>query len=339
METNQQIYRGDRDRHQHHREAHAQVARKGDRMPMLGRDAREHHVCRSADQRAVAAQARAQGQRPPQRGDIHAVRLHRKDQRDHGGDKRDVVEYGREHRRAPQDEQHEQHGVAAGHLDQRIAQHGDDAGLLHAADHDEQAGEEQNGRPLDAEHDLFGVLLADQQHYCSTAQCDNARIHAERAVEHKAEHDHNDHHNALDQQRVVLDRLVFIQLHDSGHLVRLDDELFAEHEIEAHAQRCHDKHHCDTGIAHEVHEAQARLRTDHDIRRVADQSRRTADVGGEDLRQQEGHRVNAQNAGDRDRHRAHQQHGRHVIQERREHRGQDGEQQHDLPGVALCDLG
>ena len=48
--------------------------------------------------------------------------------------------------------------------------------------------------------------------------------------------------------------------------------------------------------------------------------------------------VDAENAGDRDRHRADEQNGRYVVEERAEHRGQDHEQQHDLPRTALRDL-
>ena len=141
VKTNKKINGRNRDRQNHGREADLEIVAEGDRMTVLGRNAGQNDVRGRADQRTVAAEARAERQRPPERGDIHAVRLHGQDQRDHGRNERDVVQNGREHRRAPEDEDHQQRDVAAGHRNERVAERADHAALDHAADDDEQAFE------------------------------------------------------------------------------------------------------------------------------------------------------------------------------------------------------
>ena len=154
----------------------------------------------------------------------------------------------------------------------------------------------------------------------------------------KAENDERNHDKALFHQPRVLNRTLFVQLHDRLHALGRDNHAAAVYDIIKSADDDHNNDTRRAGSHNEVREAEARLGADHDIRRVADEGRRAADIRGENLREQERHRVDAQNARNRNRHRADEQDGRDVIEEGAEHGGQDHEQQHDLPRAALRDL-
>ena len=60
----------DRDRHQHHREGIERVGHEAERHAVALADAGDRQVGRGADQRAVAAEAGAERQAPPQRLDL-----------------------------------------------------------------------------------------------------------------------------------------------------------------------------------------------------------------------------------------------------------------------------
>ena len=66
-------------------------------------------------------------------------------------------------------------------------------------------------------------------------------------------------------------------------------------------------------------------KVDHDVRRVADQRRRTADIRGEDLREQERHDRDVQLIGDGEGDGDHQEDRRHIVEESREDSRDDAE--------------
>src|SRR6185503_11917472 len=94
----------DRDRHDHHRERVERIGHKAERYAVTLCNAGDRKVRRRPDQRAIAAEAGAEREAPPQR--LYLVgpavgRRHALDQRDHGGDERDVVHNRRQDRRSP----------------------------------------------------------------------------------------------------------------------------------------------------------------------------------------------------------------------------------------------
>jgi len=106
---------------------------------------------RLADERAVAAQAGAERQRPPQRHDALGpaqMRRHLLDQRDHRRDERDVVDDRREHRRTPEDGDRRRLQVPAGHRHELLRREAEHARDIDAVHDDEQA-EEEDHDPVD----------------------------------------------------------------------------------------------------------------------------------------------------------------------------------------------
>ena len=74
---------------------------------------------------------------------------------------------------------------------------------------------------------------------------------------------------------------------------------------------------------------------DHDVRRVADERRRAADVRGDDLREEVGHGVQLQNAGDAKRYRHHEEHSCHIIEKGGKHRRNKTEIDEDAARLCL----
>lgn len=96
----------------------------------------------------------------------------------------------------------------------------------------------------------------------------------------KAENDERDHDKALFHQHSVLHSALFIQLHDGCHALGRDHHAPAVYRIEQRTDDDHDKDDRRSGRDDEIREAQTSLGADHDVRRVADQRRRAADIRG-----------------------------------------------------------
>ncbi len=155
----------------------------------------------------------------------------------------------------------------------------------------------------------------------------------EEAGDGQAEH----RHQAL-QLRRILDRLGRVELHHPVAGLGGDLQAGAKVEVEA-ARDDHERDDRRRGEVHEeVEEAQIGRARDEDVRRVADQRRGAADVGGDDLDQHERDRVDVQRVGQQERDRHHQQDGGQVVQEGREHRGRDRQRSHDRPRTPLGEL-
>ena len=87
-----------------------------------------------------------------------------------------------------------------------MAKSSDDADLDQRADHDEQAGEEGQGVPLDlAQHDR--PVPDDQQQHATAEQGDDRRVVVQRAVQDEADGDHAQHDHRPHQQPRVGDPL------------------------------------------------------------------------------------------------------------------------------------
>ena len=139
------------------------------------------------------------------------------------------------------------------------------------------------------------------------------------------------------EQLVIFDAFAGIHGHDFGLQFRLRVELLA-------VERLHDEHDDKEveerdrrEVLDEHHECEFWCRAaDHDVRRVANQRRRAADVRGDDLRQQERHRrdVELLRDGERDGH--HEQHSRDIVEEAREHGRDEAEIDEDAARLRLC---
>ena len=304
-------------------------------MPELLADIGQHHVGGCADERAVAAQASAQGQRPPQGRAVEAVGLERQDDGDHGCHERDVVQEAGDDGRAEQHRQHGDHEVAARDVDKALRQHADDARFGHGADDDEQAGEEAQRGPFDAVQRLFDAFTGDEQDQAGGGKRDDAGLQAERAVGHEADDHEDDHGDADVQQAAVLDVVVLVELHDGLTVLLVCRDLTAVHDVEQADDGSQDDDDRRRIVGDEVGEGVTRGRADHDVGRVADERCRAADVRCQDLRHEERHRVYVEQAAHGDGHGTDEQHGGNVVQEGGQHSREQHEQHHDGPRVAL----
>ena len=133
-----------------------------DRRPRAGRHAGGGDVRGGGDERRVAAEAGAEGERPPV-GVVAALPAELLHDRDHRGGEGDVVDDPRAERRDPCDPEQLRGAVAAGGVGDAVGDLADRAGLLQRADHHEQADEEEQRRPLDPGQRLLDRLARDQQ--------------------------------------------------------------------------------------------------------------------------------------------------------------------------------
>ena len=307
----------------------------------LRRHPRHDEVRRCADERPVAAETRTERERPPERLEVRdAHRAHVLNERNHRRDERDVVQHGRDDRTHPEDEERRCRQVAARRIDRRLRELGDDADLDQTTDRDKETDEEEDRRPLDRVHRLFHEVLAaarEEEQQEAARKRDERGLNMRKGVREKSEDRQPQHEERALQQGVIRDRRLFVHLHQ----LRL--QLRRRHEALA-VDRRHDKeHHRHTydgdrrEMFDEHDEGQFLDRTaDHDVRRVADESCRSADVRGDDLRQKIRHRIEFQNLCDAERHRHHEQHRRHVVEEGGEYRRDHAEVDEDAARLRLC---
>ena len=89
----------------------------------------------------------------------------------------------------------------------------------------------------------------------------------------------------------------------------------------------------------EVEERVASGRADHDVRRIADEGRRAADVRRHDFNHEERNRVHLEQLANGKRHGADEQHRGDVVEECRKHGREQHIHNHDVPRVTLGDMG
>ena len=159
----------------------------------------------------------------------------------------------------------------------------------------------------------------EQQQQESTEQSDDGRLDMRERMREEAEDRQSEHKERAREQLTVLQGLPLVHLHDLRLQLRLRDHLLAVEDV-------HDEEHCRHAedddrreVLDEGDEGQFLDRVaNHDVRRVADQRRRAADIRGKDLREQERHDRDVQLSGDGERNRDHQEDRRHIVEEGRE---------------------
>ena len=128
-------------------------------------------------------------------------------------------------------------------------------------------------------------------------------------------------HDLCLELRLRLEAVLVDKLHDEDHDDHIDD-----------SNRCK--------VLDERHEGELLHRAaDHDVRRITDERCRAADIRCQDLREQEGHRLQMQLLRDAEGHRHHEEHRRHIIKECREDCRDDGKISQKLLRLRVCLLG
>ena len=112
-------------------------------------------------------------------------------------------------------------------------------------------------------------------------------------------------------------------------------QILAPEEVDDDRLHRHDDHDHRREVIDEIVEGQPDLRADQDVGRVADQRGGAADIGGEDFREQIRVGRHFQRLADRQRDRNDQQHRGDVVEEGRQHRGGDLQDEQDAGGMRL----
>ena len=335
------VHGREQNRQQHDGETDPEVADERDLDAAFGREASDDEIRRRANERAVAAEAGAEREAPPDGVEIRdAHGAHVLDERDHRRDEWDIVEHGRNDGREPEHEERRRRDIAARQLDGHRREIADDASLDEAADGDEKADEEEDRRPLDGLHRMLDEVRAaarEEQQQEAAAERDERGLEPEHRVREESKHRECKHEQRFHEQAVIFDALPRIHGHDLGLEFRLRLELFA-------IQRLHDEDDDEEveerdgrEVFDEGHERELRRRAaDHDVWRVADERRRAADVRRDDLRQEERHRRDAELLRDGECHGHHEEDRRHVVEEAREHGRDEPEVDEYLARLGLC---
>jgi hypothetical protein len=320
--TDAYVGAGEDDRDHGNRHADAKEGHESDRRARPLRQAGRGDVGRGGDHGRVAAEAGAQGQRPPV--GVVAARagfpLQLLDDRDHRRREGDVVDHRRAEGRDPGDPEELGGAIAAGDVLDAVGDVADRAGLLQGADHDEEREEEEQSRPLDVGEGLLERDPGHEQSDRGTGQRHRRRLDVERLVGEEGEDGQHQHRPRSPQLRRVADRGGGVQVHHRHAVLLLHLEAAAEDEVEQrdhHSEGdCHDR----SQVGDEGVETEPGGAGDDDVRRVPDQGRGAADVGGDHLDDQQRHRLDVERVGEQEGDRRDQQDRRQVVEEGREQR-------------------
>ena len=207
--------------------------------------------------------------------------------RNHGGDEGDVVQYGRKQRRNPEHGVGHFRHVAVGGGDEFRAHHFQQAAVLDRADDDEQPHEEKDGNPLDFGKGvvhvfalLFRRLAAIREHHQKggAGEGDGAGFDVQRVTGEETEEDERKDETAFFQQIDVGDGFSLVKAHDAGAGAQRGFQATALRQPQHRAHGDEDEHGDWRQVVDELGEAEAVFRADDDIGRVADEGRGTADV-------------------------------------------------------------
>ena len=233
-----------------------------------------------------------------------------------------------------------EHGVLGGtrQVDDQARQLGDEAHLDHAADENEEADEEENRRPFHFREDLVGVEAGEEQEHRGPQKGDGRRLDMGPAMGGKAEDDEDQHADGFLHQARIPDQPGLVHGKDMLPPGLVDHQALAEeHPGDGHQRPQHD-HHRRPQIGDEIHEPELGAGGDDEVRRIADQGRRAADVGSQGLHDEKGDGVDLELVGDEERHRGKEQDGGDVVQQGGEDRRKEQKEHHYGEGSAVASL-
>mmetsp|Transcript_25290 Transcript_25290/g.60896 ORF Transcript_25290/g.60896 Transcript_25290/m.60896 type:complete len:358 (-) Transcript_25290:1459-2532(-) len=238
-----EVDHGDEHGEEHHGEAHFEEVDKRDVGALHLGLGRHDNVGGGADEGAVAAKARAEGESPGEGADGDAFDVCNKllEDGDHCCCEGDVVDKGREDGRGPHDDDDGDNLPA---VDRHRADNiGEDAGdgaeqakLADALDHNKKGGEEEKRVPLDSHQCLVAVVhVKGDEEPDGAEDRDKGGVDVGDGVQEEAQDDASKHHSALYEQPAVCDG---VRLLERGHvgiqgtpqILPEDEPQVAEHE-------------------------------------------------------------------------------------------------------------
>ena len=177
------------------------------------------------------------------------------------------------------------------------------------------------------------LQIVEQHQHGGAGKRDRRRLEMKRPGEHKSGQHRCEHDDRAAQQHPVGHHAGRVHPHDEDAALRARAQRAAPDEV--HERRLHDQH--DQSHRRDIDEkgieAEARLRADQYVGRIADQGRGAADIRSEDLGKQERIRRQFQFLGDHQRHRHDQKNRAHVVEDRREDRGRELQHEQDAGRV------
>jgi len=192
---------------------------------VLARDAGYDHVGGRAGQGAVPAQARAQGQCPPQ--DRAVMRMLGNDaveKRYHGRDERHGTDKCRGECRDPEYCQRHEGQISVGDLGEFVCQDREHALLVDCRDHDEKTDKEEYGGPFDLFEDLFDRGPGEEHDERRAGQGDGGGLQMQKIMHDKPDNGEQEYHQADAGEPQIGDGLSLVEFHDGRDQFGLDFE-------------------------------------------------------------------------------------------------------------------
>ena len=266
------------------------------------------------------------------------------DQRDHRGNKRDVVDDRREDGRSPEDRHGGRGRIVSGQGDQLLRRKAQEAGGIDAVHDDEQAEKKEDRDPIDLSKSLghperllflLAVVLeiVEQHQYRRAEQRDRAGLQSEGPSRDESGDDAANNEERGAHQRQVGDHAALIERHDPRPRFRGRPHVAPPDQMRGDQLRCHDDNDDRRQGDDEIVKAEMRRRADDDVGRIADQGCRAADVRGEHFGEEERVGRRFEQAGDGQCYRRDQQHRRDIVEKGRNNGGH--QRQHRRAGGHL----
>jgi len=308
----------------------------------LGGDGGAHHVGGGPDGGGAAADVRAHGQGPGQGGELHAGGPgEAEDHGDHGGGKGDVVHKGAGDGGDPHDDEDHEDGVSAADAADEVSDILQDLGLLQSAHHHEEAQEEEEGLVVDPFEQFPRLLPSGEQGQKGDEGADEGDGEPCLLMGDEQQHSGQEDDTAAKEGTAVGNGLPGVRAGAGQGLAvgLIPAQFLAEAEVEID----HDHHQGDpgdeTGVGQKIQEGVIQGGADDDIGRVAAHGRGAAQVGTEDLGEDDGDGVKAQQMGQLHRHRRQEEDDGDAVDEHGQHGGQDHEGDENGHGPIAYRLG
>jgi hypothetical protein len=190
----------------------------------------------------------------------------------------------------------------------------DDADLHERSDEHEQCHEEGQSPPLHLLEELVRGGAGDQHRRTGAHHRDHRGVEVQHGVQPERDHDQRQHDQTAPQQPHVGDGISRVQVAEAMDVDRQLQVVAEQPPREQHEPSQEDQGERQ-GVDQEVDEAKAGSAADDDVGWVADQRRRTADVGGQDQGDEVRRRWQPQSAADRECHRGDEQDAGDVVQD------------------------
>jgi len=311
------------------------VAAPADGIPLFGGHRGAHHVGGGPDGGGAAADVGSHGQAPGQDREVHPGGSGQAlDHRDHGGREGDVVHEGAGDGRDPHDDEDHEDAVAVADAADEGGDDFQDAGGLQSAHHHEETDQEEQGLIVHPPQQLPCVLPGGGQGQQGDEDAHEGHGQAGLGMGGQQDHCQDEDDAAAAKVLPVGDGGLGVRAGGGQELVLyvVGLELLAVAEVEEDQGGDEGDPGHGAGVGDEVPEGVAQRGADDDVGRIAAHGCRAAQIGAEDLCQDHGQGIEAQQAGQLNGHRRQEEDDGDAGDEHGQHSGDDHEGQKQRRG-------